>query len=210
MAGRPEKYAAFRTYFETMATKFKNSGLEEFSNTFNELEKMSGGEFPPSAYGNRAWWANDLKRPWRRAKFHTKNVDMKRQTVTFKYSGPFSPEVSARKRAKQKAEKQAELADLRKKLESPLAGFRRKWAQDRFDQISKELNMPTDIAPSAGMADVILPYSGPTKAIPETPPRCRHPLYGAMKGYIQLVAGTDLTEPAAPEWGDRIWGDDTK
>ena len=39
---------------------------------------------------------------------------------------------------------------------------------------------------------------------------CRHPLYGAMKGYITFVPGVDLTEPADPEWGELAWGDDTK
>jgi hypothetical protein len=29
----------------------------------------------------------------------------------------------------------------------------------------------------------------------------RHPLFGAMKGLIQVMPGTDLTEPADPEWG---------
>jgi hypothetical protein len=32
----------------------------------------------------------------------------------------------------------------------------------------------------------------------------RHPLYGAMKGLVHIMPGTDLTEPADPEWGD-IW-----
>ena len=39
---------------------------------------------------------------------------------------------------------------------------------------------------------------------------CRHPLYGALKGYITFVPGVDLTEPADPEWGERVWGDDPK
>ncbi len=30
----------------------------------------------------------------------------------------------------------------------------------------------------------------------------RHPLFGALKGFIRLVPGTDLTKPADPEWGD--------
>jgi hypothetical protein len=29
----------------------------------------------------------------------------------------------------------------------------------------------------------------------------RHPLLGAMKGLVQIMPGTDLTEPADPEWG---------
>jgi len=31
----------------------------------------------------------------------------------------------------------------------------------------------------------------------------RHPLFGALKGLMRVPAGTDLTEPADPEWGER-------
>jgi hypothetical protein len=31
-----------------------------------------------------------------------------------------------------------------------------------------------------------------------------HPLYGAMQGLIRIVPGTDLTQPADPEWADRL------
>jgi hypothetical protein len=30
-----------------------------------------------------------------------------------------------------------------------------------------------------------------------------HPLRGALKGTLRLVAGTDLTKPADPDWSDR-------
>ncbi len=29
----------------------------------------------------------------------------------------------------------------------------------------------------------------------------RHPLFGAMKGLVHVPTGTDLTEPADPDWG---------
>jgi hypothetical protein len=29
----------------------------------------------------------------------------------------------------------------------------------------------------------------------------RHPLFGALKGLIRIPPGTDLTQPADPEWG---------
>jgi len=29
----------------------------------------------------------------------------------------------------------------------------------------------------------------------------RHPLFGALKGLVRIPAGTDLTQPADPEWG---------
>jgi hypothetical protein len=33
-------------------------------------------------------------------------------------------------------------------------------------------------------------------------PTPRHPLFGALKGRVQVMPGTDLTEPADPAWGD--------
>jgi hypothetical protein len=44
---------------------------------------------------------------------------------------------------------------------------------------------------------------GPAPA-PETNqhmPTRRHPLFGALKGCIQVMPGTDLTKPADPQWG---------
>jgi hypothetical protein len=31
----------------------------------------------------------------------------------------------------------------------------------------------------------------------------RHPLFGALKGTIRLMPGTDLTKPVDPKWGDQ-------
>jgi len=31
-----------------------------------------------------------------------------------------------------------------------------------------------------------------------------HPAYGAMKGLIRIMPGTDLTQPADPEWAKRL------
>lgn len=31
-----------------------------------------------------------------------------------------------------------------------------------------------------------------------------HPLYGAMKGLVRIMPGTDLTQPADPEWAGRL------
>jgi hypothetical protein len=32
----------------------------------------------------------------------------------------------------------------------------------------------------------------------------RHPLFGSLKGMIQVAPGVDLTEPADPEWADLL------
>jgi hypothetical protein len=37
----------------------------------------------------------------------------------------------------------------------------------------------------------------------------RHPLIGWMKGTVTIAPGTDLTEPADPEWGEVAYGDRT-
>ena len=31
-----------------------------------------------------------------------------------------------------------------------------------------------------------------------------HPAYGFMKGLVRVMPGTDLTQPADPEWADRL------
>lgn len=50
----------------------------------------------------------------------------------------------------------------------------------------------------------------PSRSEPEVPgkpaqngPRKRHPLLGALKGLIQIMPGTDLTQPPEPDWGKR-------
>ena len=62
----------------------------------------------------------------------------------------------------------------------------------------------------SGFGDVARSYKAGEPKSSDPPPRCRHPLYGALKGYIRIMPGVDLTEPADPEWGNRVWGDDTK
>jgi hypothetical protein len=41
---------------------------------------------------------------------------------------------------------------------------------------------------------------------PSSGGRRRHPLLGWLKGTVTIAAGTDLTEPADPNWGDSAWG----
>jgi hypothetical protein len=37
----------------------------------------------------------------------------------------------------------------------------------------------------------------------ERGPACRHPLFGALKGLLRIMPGTDLTKPADPDWGEK-------
>jgi hypothetical protein len=42
----------------------------------------------------------------------------------------------------------------------------------------------------------------PTLETNERTPTPRHPLFGALKGYVQVMPETDLTQPADPAWGE--------
>jgi hypothetical protein len=42
----------------------------------------------------------------------------------------------------------------------------------------------------------------PTSDANRHAPTRRHPLFGALKGYVRVMPGTDLTQPADPAWGD--------
>ena len=38
---------------------------------------------------------------------------------------------------------------------------------------------------------------------PAVAPGTRHPMFGALKGLLRIVEGTDITKPADPDWGNR-------
>jgi hypothetical protein len=42
---------------------------------------------------------------------------------------------------------------------------------------------------------------GGAVALATQPPQPPHPLFGALKGLLRVMPGTDLTEPADPNWG---------
>ena len=55
-----------------------------------------------------------------------------------------------------------------------------------------------DFIMAAKIDRLALPHEG---ARAETSPR--HPLFGALKGLLRVMPGTDLTKPADPSWGER-------
>ena len=200
MPDRPEKYSALRKHLQKKAKEFRESGESQLTITFKEIEAL-GVRLPPSAYKYHAWWSNsNYGRPWTQARFQPKAVDLENEKLIFLYSGSFSPECNARQRAKR-------LKELEERGAHPVAIFERSRRKE-IDQIRRDLNVSAGAISPPSMADVVRPYSGAEKAPPGTPPPCRHPLYGALKGYIRIMPGVDLTKPADPEWGERVWGED--
>lgn len=51
-----------------------------------------------------------------------------------------------------------------------------------------------------------VPQAGAAPESPAPQPR-RHPLFGILKGKFTLAPGTDLTQPADPDWGKELYGD---
>jgi hypothetical protein len=79
------------------------------------------------------------------------------------------------------------------------------WERGKTHMTERHSPRPT------GMSDNPSTYSGVEMKNAASESRvCRHPFYGALKGFIRFVPGVDLTEPADPEWGERIWGDEKK
>ena len=59
---------------------------------------------------------------------------------------------------------------------------------------------PSAATPPSGMSDAGRGYKSPA---PRSGPR-HHPMFGAMKGWLTIEPGYDLTHPAMPEWADLI------
>jgi hypothetical protein len=49
---------------------------------------------------------------------------------------------------------------------------------------------------------VVVPEGPGAHGTEQRPAKCRHPLFGALKGLIRVMPGTDLTKPADPDWGN--------
>ncbi|MFB3881903.1 MAG: hypothetical protein ACE149_11605 [Armatimonadota bacterium] len=82
---RKRKLEALNRYLREM-------GRDRWRTSFVAIEKLTGRRLPESARKYRPWWANDASSPgrqswaWLEAGFHTVDVDMDREEVTFERS----------------------------------------------------------------------------------------------------------------------------
>jgi hypothetical protein len=154
--------------------------------TFSEVAKVVGRKLPNSSK-YPAWWSNDpsnnpMTRVWLKAGFKTEQVDTTMQRLVFR-------------RVSQE------------KSDGPRPGGE----PGTVVTAGRPARKPSSDRPAiSGFGDVVRSYETGEPKSSDPPPRCRHPLYGALKGYIRIMPGVDLTEPADPDWGNRVWGNDTK
>lgn len=195
MVARFEKFANLRKHLEKQKAELKGSGRKTITIPFGDIESCLGFPLPPSAYTHRAWWANTPGKVWERVGFRAKDVDLTGHYVTFEGKWPFSPEERAGRVNRPLAEGDSARSS------APVVA-QGKSILDRMKAESASLS-------TQGVADAAGSYLARESASKE-PGRCRHPLYGALKGHIRLVGGTDLTGPADPNWGEHAWGGDKK
>jgi hypothetical protein len=176
---RYEKYAALRRFLETKAITLKKEGEMSFDMTFEEIEEVLGFPLPPSAFKHPEWWTNNNK-------YYRQNSLSDRSNKVWERAGFWTKNVNVDDHRvtfeykwplspEEKAVREAKVKEGWTKLRQGLS-------QRRKD---------TEAKSESGMAEAARPYS-----------KSRfHPAYGSMKGLIRVVAGTDLTKPADPEWG---------
>lgn len=80
----------------------------------------------------------------------------------------------------------------------------------RLEDSSRRMPSSSKLLSGQGLSEAPRAYATDGKKKGKSSGACRHPLYGALKGHLRLVAGTDLTKPADPKWGDSLWGKDDK
>jgi hypothetical protein len=146
--------------------------------TFDEVATVVGRSLPRSAK-YPAWWSNNpsnnaMTKVWLDAGFKTEHVDVEGRKLVFR-------------RRKQRP------LQLSEPSEPGVAPSSSAKVEPAGTSIHERLQYIRSIGPqkgpvSPGMADVARSYSAEQKC---------HPAFGSMKGLIQIVAGTDLTKPAA-------------
>lgn len=148
--------------------------------TFHEIEAVLGFALPPSAYKYREWWTNNNK-------YYRANSLTDRSSKVWERAGFWTKNVDIGAHRvtfeykgplspEDKAKRETRGAENAAKARQVLARLREQRA-----------------ASVTGMAEAARPYSK----------NGFHPAFGSMKGLIRLVAGTDLTKPADPDWGKK-------
>ena len=175
--GRPEKYVALTEHLQKRAKEFRDSGENKVRMSFKDIEGL-GFRLPPSARNHRAWWANNQGtglNVWDRDP-----VDKPWQRANFETEDVDMEEgfVTFRYRGRFSQEGLARQAEARARQEEEIRA-----SHVRFRQILKQRKPAEDEKATPASS-----HRGPSY----------HQLYGALKGHIRLVAGTDLTKPANP------------
>ena len=172
------RYAALGNFLEE-----KKETLQEgrgFFISFKGIEDILGFSLPPSAYVHRAWWSNNYN--------HKKSAFAHTVTKIWERAGFSTEQVDLEGRNL--------TFSLRIRPSKPAP--RTEGAKPILERIREQIQQRT-AGGDTGMSEPAPKFSPPP---PDASHRTHHPLFGALKGTIRIVGGTDLTKPADAEWGN--------
>lgn len=77
------------TKYWPLFNHLQQSGLDEVTLSFREIEQIMGDQLPGSARKSRAWWSNRSSgtvqaSAWMKAGYHVEDLDLEREQVTFR------------------------------------------------------------------------------------------------------------------------------
>jgi DNA-binding XRE family transcriptional regulator len=77
------------TKYWPLFNHLQQSGQDEVTLSFSEIEQLLGGPLPGSARQSRAWWSNRSSgtvqaSAWMEAGYHVEDLDLKQERVTFR------------------------------------------------------------------------------------------------------------------------------
>ncbi len=77
------------TKYWPLFNQLQQSGQDEVTLSFSEIEQLLGSPLPGSARKSRAWWSNRSSgtvqaSAWMEAGYNTENLDLKQEQVTFR------------------------------------------------------------------------------------------------------------------------------
>lgn len=171
---KTRRYSKLIKELSELRQSMVENGRTEQSATFLEVEEWAGMPLPPSAYTHRAWWSNNISNG---------NYSNSLKPWDTACLSTAEVDMAAKTVVFQLWSKDVELA---RKNQPPF---------DRAALLSRPKTRQTVVVrPPPGLEDVQRLYEGQTYD--------HHPLRGALKGTLRIVAGTDLTLPADPDWAD--------
>ena len=170
------RYAKLRTALEKLRETLDSQRQYSYRATFREVEKWSCVPLPPSAYTQRKWWSNNSHN----------NTNSNRP---WERAGFRTEEVDM-------GAQTVVFRMLPRKVPTPSTAEEREAFKKRMEKFMSSHGKHDAPPQQVGMSDVAQYYT-PQQGI------SHHPLRGALKGNLRIVAGTDLTNPADPDWADR-------
>ncbi len=169
------KYAKLRASLEALRKDLETAKKNEYRASFREVEKLVGEPLPPSAFKHRPWWSNNNN--------NNTNSNRPWERSGFRTEAVNMAEQTVVFRMQPRPVRAASTA-------ADQVAFRKR--MEKFMHPESKRDATTH---QSGMADT------PSSPFIGLETGGRHPLRGALKGRLRIVAGTDLTKPADPDWG---------